>query len=91
MLVDGKPATIIGVSPKGFRGTAFALDLDGYLPLSMAATGDPGMWTSRGDRRFNVLGRLKPGLTLTQAQSSISLIANRLAQQYPRNRQKVLR
>ena len=83
VLVDGKPATIIGVSPKGFRGTAFALDLDGYLPLGMAAAADPDMWTSRGDRRFNILGRLKPGLTLTQAQSSISLIVNRLAQQYP--------
>ena len=83
VLVDGKPATIIGVSPKGFHGTAFALDLDGYLPLSMAAAGDPDMWTSRGDRRFNVLGRLKPGFTLAQAQSSLSLIANRLSQQYP--------
>jgi macrolide transport system ATP-binding/permease protein len=83
VLVDGKPATIIGVSPKGFRGTAFALDLDGYLPLSMAAAADPAMWSGRGDRRFNVLGRLKPGLTLSQAQSSISLIVNRLTQQYP--------
>jgi macrolide transport system ATP-binding/permease protein len=81
--VDGKSATIIGVSPKGFQGTAFALDLDGYLPLSMAAAGDPDMWTGRADRRLNVLGRLKPGLTLRQAQSSISLIVNRLAQQYP--------
>ena len=81
--VDGKPATIIGVSPKDFRGTAFALDLDGYLPLSMAAAADPDMWTGRADRRFNVLGRLKPGLTLSQAQSSISLIVNRLAQHYP--------
>ena len=83
VLVDGKPATIIGVSPKGFQGTAFAVDLDGYLPLSMAAAADPDMWTSRGDRRFNVLGRLKAGFTLTQAQTSISLIADRLAQQYP--------
>jgi predicted permease len=83
VLVDGKPATIIGVSPKDFHGTAFALDLDGYLPLSLAATGDPAMWTDRADRRFNVLGRLKPGFTLKQAQNSVSLIVSRLAQQYP--------
>jgi predicted permease len=83
VLVNGKPGTIIGVGPEGFRGTAFALDLDGYLPLSMAAADDAGMWSARADRRLNVLGRLKPGLSLTQAQSSISLIANRLAQQYP--------
>jgi putative ABC transport system permease protein len=49
----------------------------------MAAAADPDMWTGRGDRRFNVLGRLKPGLTLSQAQSSVSLIVNRLTQQFP--------
>jgi predicted permease len=83
VLIDGKPATIIGVTPKGFHGTAFALDLDGYLPFSMAAATDPDMWTSRTARRWITLGRLKPGVSLAQAQSSVSLIANRLAQQYP--------
>jgi predicted permease len=83
VLLNGKPATIIGVTPKGFRGTAFALDLDGYLPLSMAAASDPDLWTSRTDRRWNTLGRLKPGVSLAQAQSSVSLIVARLAQQYP--------
>ena len=83
VLVDGKPATIIGVTPKQFRGTSFALDFDGYLPMSMAASGDPDMWTSRTDRRWITLGRLKPGVSIAQAQSSISLIATRLAQQYP--------
>ena len=71
VLLNGKPATIIGVTPKGFRGTAFALDLDGYLPLSMAAASDPDLWTSRTDRRWNTLGRLKPGVSLAQAQSSV--------------------
>src|SRR5215472_14326032 len=79
----GGSSAVIGISPKGFHGTAFALDLDGYLPLSRAAAADPDMWTGRADRRFNVLGRLKPGFTLTEAQTSISLIVDRLAQQYP--------
>jgi predicted permease len=83
VLVDGKPVTIIGVSPKGFHGTAFALDADGYLPLSMGAADDPDMWTARADRRFDILGRLKPGVTLSQAQTSVNLIINRLARQYP--------
>ena len=83
VLINGKPATVIGVTPKEFHGTAFALDLDGYLPFSMAAASDPDLWTSRTDRRWNTLGRLKPGVSLAQAQSSVSLIAARLAQQYP--------
>src|SRR5260370_16993629 len=76
-------ATIIGVTPKGFHGTAFALDLDGYLTFSMAAPADPDMWTSRTDRRWTVMGRLKPGVSLTQAQSSVRVVAARLAGQYP--------
>jgi ABC-type antimicrobial peptide transport system permease subunit len=83
VLVDGKPATIIGVAPKEFHGTSFGLDMDGYLPFSMAAATDPEMWTSRSDRRWITLGRLKPGVSVAQAQSSVSVIAARLSEQYP--------
>jgi predicted permease len=83
VLVNGKPATIIGVTPKQFRGTSFALDMDGYLPVSMAAIGDPAMWTARNDRPWITLGRMKTGISVKQAQSSINVIAARLAQQYP--------
>ncbi|MBV9624177.1 MAG: ABC transporter permease [Acidobacteria bacterium] len=83
VLVDGKPATIIGVSPQEFRGTSFALDINAYLPMGMAATQDVDMWTSRDDRQWIVMGRLKPGISFAQAQSSVSMITARLAQQYP--------
>jgi putative ABC transport system permease protein len=52
VLVDGKPATIIGVAPKEFHGTAFALNMEAYLPMSMAGIADPAMWTERTDRCF---------------------------------------
>ena len=83
VLVDGKPATIIGVSPQEFRGTSFALDMNAYLPMSMAGMQDPSMWTSRDDRQWIVMGRLKTGISLAQAQSAVSLITARLADQYP--------
>jgi|SRR5579864_222871 len=83
VLVDGKPATVIGVAPKEFHGTAFALDMEAYLPMSMAGVSDPAMLTERSDRQWIVLGRLKPGVSVAQAQSSVRLIAARLAQQYP--------
>ena len=83
VLVDGKPATIIGVAPEEFHGTSFALNMDAYLPMSMAAPDDPNMWTSRDDRQWMVMGRLKPGVPISQAQSSINLIAARLAGEYP--------
>jgi predicted permease len=83
VLVDGNPATVIGVTPPPFHGTSFGLDMDGYLPMSMAASTDPEMWSGRADRRWVVLGRLKPGVSLAKARSSVQLVAARLAQQYP--------
>ncbi len=47
-LLDGEEATIIGVTPKGFQGTQFALNLDGYVPLNMVSAKDaPGFWRLR--------------------------------------------
>lgn len=83
VLVDGKPATIIGVVQKEFRGTSFALNMDAYLPMSMSGLNDPSMWTIRDDRQWIVMGRLKPGISIAQAQNSVSLIAARLASAYP--------
>ena len=83
VLVDGKPATIIGVAPKEFHGTSFALDMNAYMPMSMRGMQDPSMWTSRDDRQWIVMGRLKPGVSISQAQSALSLISARLASTYP--------
>jgi hypothetical protein len=42
--MNGQAATIIGVAPKGFQGTAFALDFDAYVPLNMVFAADtPGL------------------------------------------------
>jgi putative ABC transport system permease protein len=84
--VNGKQATVIGVTPRDFHGTTFAFDMDAYLPLSALTLGggDSGNpWMARADRRLTVIGRLKRGTTLEQAQSSIDVIADRLATQYP--------
>ena len=81
-LIDGQEATIIGVTPKGFQGTQFVLNLDGYIPLNMQPTPTvPTFWTDRSSRGLAVLARLKPGVTLQQAQSSLNVVMARLAEQ----------
>ena len=85
VLINGKPTMIIGVAPKEFHGTFFAFDMDGYLslnavPLVQSAS---GFWTDRRDRDLMTLGRLKPGASMAQAESSLNVIAQRLAAQYP--------
>jgi putative ABC transport system permease protein len=95
VLVDGKPATVLGVTPAEFHGTFFAFDLDGYLPLSATAldeksSGDvSGFWTNRLNRSLTVLGRLKAGVTVAQSQASIDVVAERLAAQYPETNKDV--
>ncbi len=84
VVVNGKPATIIGVVPPDFHGLLFAFDMDGYLPLSMRSVEeDAGFWADRSDRSLMLFARLKPGISLTQAQSSVDVVAKRLAAQYP--------
>jgi len=82
VLVNGKSVIIVGVAPKGFHGLAFAVDQDGYLPLN--AIHDAGeFWIDRSNRPLVTMARLKPGVSSSQAQSSVNVIAARLAAQYP--------
>jgi putative ABC transport system permease protein len=86
VLVDGSPATIIGVGPKGFTGVHSGAQMDAFLPMNRAPgfeQGTGGIVSDRGARLFRVLGRLKPGASLAQAQTSVNVVAARLAQQYP--------
>jgi putative ABC transport system permease protein len=83
-LIDGQEATIIGVAPLGFHGTNFALDFDGYLPMNMRPQEDAAkFWSDRTSRPLIVMGRLKLGVSLRQAQISMNVVAERLAEQYP--------
>jgi predicted permease len=85
VLLNGKPATIVGVAPKDFLGTAFIFDMQGYVPLSAAAVQEsaPDFWTDRTMRGLRVMGRLKPGVSIAQAQSSINVVAARMGEQHP--------
>jgi predicted permease len=90
--INGHPATIVGVTPKGFHGTYAIVDMDGFVPLSApfggqddAETNVKELWTHRDDRSISLLGRLKPGVDLKQAQASLSVVAQRTAEQHPEN------
>lgn len=82
--INGKEAVIIGVGPKDFRGMFSPFDIDGYLPLGALTIEDPSarFRTDRATKRILAFGRIKQGLTLQQAQSSLDVISERLAQQY---------
>jgi predicted permease len=86
--MNGHPATIVGITPKGFYGTYAMLNMEAYVPLSATFTEEFGtpvndMWTKRELRTLNVLGRLKPGVNLKQAQASLDVVAKRIGEQHP--------
>ncbi len=86
--MDGHALTILGVTPKGFPGMYSFMNMDGYVPLS-AVAGLGGnspveeMWTHRDERSLQVRGRLKPGVDLKQANASLQVVAQRLAELHP--------
>src|ERR1041384_7175413 len=74
--LDGTPRTVVGVMPAGFR---FPSQSDIWVPMASVF----GMNTNRGWRSDQAIARLKPDATVRSAQSEMSVIAERLAQQYP--------
>jgi predicted permease len=83
--VGGKPATIVGVAPKEFRGQFSIFEMDAFLSLSTLYPDQSGIsfWSSRSIHMLLSLARLKPGVTLAQAQSRFDVISQHLAAQYP--------
>jgi putative ABC transport system permease protein len=82
--LDEAPYTVVGVMPASLRfpqageGAAKAVEL--WTPLAL--TGDEKQ-ARRRDSNFNLIGRLKPGVTLKQAQANMAAVAARIERQYP--------
>ena len=79
LTLDGKPFTIIGVLPHDFE---FPLARRSTELLTTVAR-EEGNLEERGAMVFLTIGRLRPGVTLTQAQAELNNIAGNLEQQYP--------
>jgi predicted permease len=76
---DGKPYTVVGIAPAGFR---LDTDADVFTPLGQSTR--PQM-QNREARFIHVVARLQPGVTLREADTELSLIGRRLAGQYPKS------
>ena len=80
--LNNRAYQVIGVAPDTFMGTKFALAMDFWVPISMAEElrRSPNLLDDRGSHWMNVVGRLKPGVSLDQASAEMSAIATRLNQ-----------
>ena len=84
-VLSGLPHTIVGVTPKGFYGTFVGYAFQFWVPVSMQSQFDAGVYKleDRGARWIEGYVRLKPGVTIEQAQAEMSSIATRLEANYP--------
>jgi putative ABC transport system permease protein len=77
MVLDGEPHTIIGVLPEGWRHPFDRRGKELFLPLR------PEPWWGRGSHFLRGFGRMKPGLTVEQAQADLSAVAAGLEAEHP--------
>src|SRR5213595_1299135 len=84
--INGKPANIIGVMPPGFK---FPFSEELWTPLynEFPPTPRGGLFLGANNRAPAVLGRLKPGVTLDQANAEMIAIARHLAEDNPKTNQ----
>ncbi len=78
--------TIVGVAPKGFRGTTAGVVYDVWMPITMATAMGTGTGTLRyrGTRDLtSTIVRLKPGVGIEQARAEAAALGKRLAMAYP--------
>lgn len=85
--LNRRPFTVVGVAPEGFKGTNAFGAPDVWVPMAVHEELLSGFFaenfTSRRALLFNVLGRLKPGVSLQRAAVQMKTIGSRLEQEYP--------
>lgn len=78
--LNGKPFTVIGILPSGFEFPLAAKQTE----LLTTIAGENSNLDERGAQVLKAIGRLRQGITFTQAQTDLTTLAANLEQQYPR-------
>src|SRR5215472_3934106 len=82
--INKHPYSIVGVAPQRFQGNQTGLGADLWIPMMMARqiiTED--MLQSRSDSDVLLFGRVKPGVSIAQAQEETKMLLKHIVEQYP--------
>lgn len=77
--VDSEPTTVVGIMPTSYR---FPNEQEMWQPL-----GNHPFVNNRDRPGFDILGRLKPGITAVRAQADLQQILDSVADQFPEIKQ----
>jgi predicted permease len=79
--ISRKPTLVVGVMPSRFEFPDREFQL--WLSVAEVLRLAPEQVQNRSLRIFNLVGRLRPGVTVGAAQAEVATIADRLAREYP--------
>ncbi len=88
IVLNGAPFTVVGVAAEGFRGTAFGLAPDVWVPIGAWPRLATGAYRGldlhgRGWSWRSAFGRTKPGVSMAQAQAALDLAVRRDVSAFP--------
>jgi putative ABC transport system permease protein len=81
--INRYPVTIIGVAPPEFHGDFPGVALDGWVPAPLAGERE------RDARHFKAMVRLKPGVSVSEANAEAAAVAARLARAFPKTNEGI--
>jgi hypothetical protein len=83
--LSGNPWTVAGVLPANFRAPFQTFTPDIFRPMRRPSNAGCG----RGCITWQAIGRLKPGVSLQNAQADLAVILRRLATEFPETNAKI--
>ena len=88
IVLNGNPLVVAGVLQRGFMLNAEVMPSEGpmdkmdiFAPLPLGADAEK----NRGDENYNIMVRLKPGVSVRQAQANLDVIARRIREKDKRD------
>jgi putative ABC transport system permease protein len=81
--LNGQEYTVVGVMPRGMPFFDNLPPVNLFVPLSYAPSDE---MNTRGNHYLNVVGRLRPGVSVAQAQAEMAGIAAQLEKEFPANK-----
>jgi predicted permease len=88
IVLDGQPYTVAGILQRGFRVNGEVMPAEGpmdrvdvFMPMPLAADAAK----NRRDENYNILVKLKPGVTAQQAQADLNVMASRIQEKDKRD------
>jgi len=86
----GAKSTVVGIMPAGFEFPISDDTQDFWEPIFSAAFVTKEMREERANRFLDVIGRLKPGVTVEQAKADLDLLSRQIEQQSPTSNTNVI-